>query len=187
MRYLNFSEISFSIFASLLFGLVASLFYVILQTFVYTIERFIFLPKRIVICSKNFSALKNAKTIDCTVNGAGAKIKLFVSDFLYVLFLGIGSLLLLYIVCDGAFRLYPLAISGFVNFVFGKHVGKRLERLIESALGALYLCITVSLAFVILLLRKLVSAAVKIFMPLYDVLRNFIKAKNSKKSKKIKS
>jgi hypothetical protein len=185
MDYVSFKEVLFSVVCSAAFGFAASFFYILLQTFIYTFERFIFLPKRIFISSSSVVALKNARLTDVSVASFGKNIKLFIADFIYVLLYGLSSIFLLYVTCDGVLRLYPLILSGAVNIFSIKFFGKRLQRLIERVISFVYLCITVLISAIILIIRKSVFGVVKVFHPLCCLVRNLIWVKNSKKSKKI--
>ena len=185
MKYFEFGEILYSVAASAAFGVIAALFYVILQTFIYTIEHFIFLPKRIFICSKSIAAIRSSRHVKPDASAVGHGLKLAVGDFLYVLFYGIGTVLLLYLVCDGELRLYPIVTSVLATLLSMKLFAKRLRRMIEWLLGALYSCITVAICAVILPIRRCAFTVAKLFLPLVHRIKSYAVAKKSKNSKKI--
>ena len=167
MDYVNFKEILFSLFASAVFGFLASLFYVILHSFIYSVERFILLPKRILVCSKSIAMLKSVKFTDRAVSARAEKLKQFAGDFLYVLFYGIGAILLLYLVCDGALRLYPLMVSLMISFFSVKLFSRRLERLIALVPNAICLSLTVVTSILLMIARRIVLIIIKACRPLY--------------------
>ena len=185
MKYFELSEILYSVAVSAAFGAIAALFYVILQTFIYTIEHFIFLPKRIFICSKSIAAIRSSRHVKPDASAVGHGLKLAVGDFLYVLFYGIGLILLLYMACDGTFRLYPIVTAILATLLAMKLFAKRLRRMIEWLLSLAYLCITVAICAVILPARRCVSMVVKIFLPSVRRIKNRKVVKKSKNGKKI--
>lgn len=173
MSYAEFGEVLFSFFTSALFGATASFFYVFVQTFIYTVERFVYLPKRVLVCSESFASLKNVKLTDVSVSLKCAKVKLFVSDFIYFVCYGIGLIFLLYLVCDGVFRLYPLITATSVSFILIKIFGKKLDSIIERILSVMYCCITALLAALALFLRIIFGGVFKVFSRLFSLLGRF--------------
>ena len=185
MDYSSLNKILFSVLGAAAFGLSASFICIIIQTVVYTIENLIFLPKRVFVSSRSSEALKNVKSINFPISSFRKSAKLFAGDFIFVLLYGIGSVFLLYITCDGAFRLYPLIISVSVSVISLKYFGKRLQSLTERFFAFLFLCITVLISVPTLIVRKNVFLAVKFCKLVYCGLINSFMAKKSRKIKKI--
>ena len=136
MRYYEFSEILSAVLAAIAYGSVYGSISVALPLVIGVVYTLFDLPRLLVTCSASLT-LKECREIPrrrMLYRGA----LLHVEDFITVLIFGIGLLVINYAYCDGAFRLFVLALSVGSAAFTRKSVAEAIRRTFIAVFCAAY-------------------------------------------------
>lgn len=154
MMYPEMKEVLRGLLSVLLFGAIMGILRPLLERLIDFLLGLVNIPLAVVSNVKSGGGIK-ALSRGAFKNTRGARWGAFWTDLIFVLSFGIGFILLLYVVCDGSFRLYVLLLSILSALASYVTVGRYAGILLGSILGYL----SVSMAFLLYIPTKFINVA----------------------------